>query len=476
MELPGLDTGEVERGPTRSGAPRPSIRGPGPRGRGRTGRPARAGASRRGPAGAPRSVPVTTTPRPLTAKTRSIARREPVAGRPRALGGARRVPQLREGVAKRRRSLRRSAEETASDRRAGQRRLRQQPADRRDHLGRPLGTGHVDLGHDGDAGRDPERVEQREVLDASGRAGRRRRPRPAARHRSRPPRRACCRPAGRALGHPRSRARRHSAASGAHSRRRSSSRGAAPRAAGPRRCRSGHAGASVFPWSMWPAVPMTTVIPRSPPRDRVAPGHARAPHRAPHRPPGRSSAGRAARPRPGPAPTTAGSPVRSRRASASGRTAAHDQPDRLERLARQRPAPDRRSHLGHRDPGPGRRRQGRQRAHRPAAPSAAGVAAIIRQTGISVVGPAGPIEPQGRGQRGQDHLLGPDRAGERVLPDPGDEVGAPDDEPGLRPADQLVAAERDEVGAGRQPLARGSARGPARRPPSRATPRFRGRR
>ena len=35
-------------------------------------------------------------------------------------------------------------------------------------------------------------------------------------------------------------------------------------------------------------------------------------------------------------------------------------------------------------------------------------------------------------------------------------------QPGLRTADELVAAEGDEVGAGRQPLARASARGPGR--------------
>ena len=46
---------------------------------------------------------------------------------------------------------------------------------------------------------------------------------------------------------------------------------------------------------------------------------------------------------------------------------------------------------------------------------------------------------------------------------PGDEVRPADDEPGLRPADQLVAAERHEVGAGRQALGRHGLMGQAER-------------
>ena len=58
----------------------------------------------------------------------------------------------------------------------------------------------------------------------------------------------------------------------------------------------------------------------------------------------------------------------------------------------------------------------------------------------------------------------------------GRQVGAADDEPGLGPADELVAAERHEVGAVGEPLARASARARARTRPCRAARRCRGRR
>ena len=59
----------------RRDAARPSRRGPGPRGRGRRRRPGTSRRSIPGATGPPRRLPVTTVPRPLTANTRSIARR-----------------------------------------------------------------------------------------------------------------------------------------------------------------------------------------------------------------------------------------------------------------------------------------------------------------------------------------------------------------------------------------------------------------
>ena len=228
-----------------------------------------------------------------------------------------------------------------------------------------------------------------------------------------------------------------------------------------------------MPWSMWPAVPMTTVIRRPPVATAWCQGtHERlAQRRVVHR----VDRAQVEQDRSVLDPRHDGRVAGPQPASQSiGRAPDHDQPDRLERLAGQRPATDRRLHLGHR-PGNGPRDRPRQqrvgpRAERPR------VAAIIRQTGISVVGPTGAIEPQGRRQRGEDDLLRSDRAGERVLPDPGDEVRAPDDQPGLRPADQLVAAERHDVRAGRQPLARRRLVGQPEGAPSRAARRCRDRR
>ena len=68
------------------------------------------------------------------------------------------------------------------------------------------------------------------------------------------------------------------------------------------------------------------------------------------------------------------------------------------------------------------------------------------------LGPAGSVQAEGQRHRGHRQLVRSHRPRERVAPHPGDEVGPPDDEPGLRAADELVAAERHEVGAGRQPL------------------------
>ena len=57
-------------------------------------------------------------------------------------------------------------------------------------------------------------------------------------------------------------------------------------------------------------------------------------------------------------------------------------------------------------------------------------------------------------ERGERELVGAQRALERVPAQALDEVGAAHDDPGLRPAEQLVAREADEVGAGGEALAR----------------------
>src|SRR5204863_8077401 len=60
------------------------------------------------------------------------------------------------------------------------------------------------------------------------------------------------------------------------------------------------------------------------------------------------------------------------------------------------------------------------------------------------------IESEGRLQGRKRQLVGAQRPLERVAPETLDELGAADDDPGLRAAEQLVAREADEVCAGRQ--------------------------
>ena len=57
------------------------------------------------------------------------------------------------------------------------------------------------------------------------------------------------------------------------------------------------------------------------------------------------------------------------------------------------------------------------------------------------------IKPQHRFERGQAGLVETQGALQRVAGELLDEVGAPDDEPGLRAAQQFVAAEGDEIGS-----------------------------
>ena len=64
------------------------------------------------------------------------------------------------------------------------------------------------------------------------------------------------------------------------------------------------------------------------------------------------------------------------------------------------------------------------------------------------------VEEQRALERGKPELVDAHRAVQRMPPQPLDQVGAPDHDPGLRPAEQLVAAEADEVGAGGERVAR----------------------
>ena len=72
----------------------------------------------------------------------------------------------------------------------------------------------------------------------------------------------------------------------------------------------------------------------------------------------------------------------------------------------------------------------------------------MRRTGISERRELGVGEQRERPlERRQRQLVRAERALERMPAEPLDEVGAADDDPGLRPAEELVAREADEVGA-----------------------------
>ena len=60
------------------------------------------------------------------------------------------------------------------------------------------------------------------------------------------------------------------------------------------------------------------------------------------------------------------------------------------------------------------------------------------------------VEEQRPLERRERQLVRPERPLERMAPQPADQLGAAADDPGLRPAEELVARERDEVGARRR--------------------------
>src|SRR5205085_521600 len=63
------------------------------------------------------------------------------------------------------------------------------------------------------------------------------------------------------------------------------------------------------------------------------------------------------------------------------------------------------------------------------------------------------VEEQRPLERGEGELVRTERTLERVAPQARDELGAAADDPGLRPAEQLVARERDETGTCSEALA-----------------------
>ena len=212
-----------------------------------------------------------------------------------------------------------------------------------------------------------------------------------------------------------------------------------------------------LPWSTWPAVAITCT--RSDPAS-----HGARPRRAASSstPRGRSAGRAGSRPR-SIRPTTGGSPARSGAASAG----------------RQRDGPAGQRHArAHRHRRP-RRRRAPPRAPTAAAASRSQRAAELGRVGVQVraVGRRARAA-QGRLQRGQGELVDAERPGQRMPAQPLDQLGPPEQQPGLRAAEQLVAAAGDDVGAGaaarwRRPVRRAAAgRAPAarcrcRRPPAR---------
>ena len=98
----------------------------------------------------------------------------------------------------------------------------------------------------------------------------------------------------------------------------------------------------------------------------------------------------------------------------------------------------------------------RQQTLAPAPRSRAAGRASSRSAGSRCGQPVGVgVEPQHRLERRQPDLVEAQRALQRVARERRDQIGAADDEPGLRAAQQLVAAEGDEVGAGLQRLGDG---------------------
>ena len=86
------------------------------------------------------------------------------------------------------------------------------------------------------------------------------------------------------------------------------------------------------------------------------------------------------------------------------------------------------------------------------------------------------VEAQHGFQRGQGQLADAQRALQRILLDLRDQVLAADQQAGLRPAEQLVAGEGDEVGAGGDGFRAASVRAAGPSAPGRSACRCRGRR
>ena len=420
----GLDARRPAAPSGRPPTPGPSRRAPGPRARGPRRRPGGAAASSPAPRAPPRRLPVTTVPRPLTAN-------DPVDGEPRH----RRPPRARGAP----RTRSRSATSAAAQRPRARRRSPRSPrttgapasrvrADQRGDLGRHLG--------------DPVGVDQVRLRDRDHA----RRAIPIASSSSR------CSSVW-AFG-PSSAATTSSAASispaptsmlptsrswpGTSTKSRTDPSGSARCAyptsiVMPRRRSSGSRSASmpvrarrsvVLPWSMWPAVPTTTLI-RAP---GVTPAAGRCP-RSGARSSRRGTRGTVRR-----SNTTSPSSTRARirsgprrRAAAArdGEAAGTATPNDGSAWPGREPPPTGDRSSTTRDVGAGRRPDEQEpRIHSARARSSAGSRAIVRQTGMSSARAPGPVDRERRGHPGEDRLVGADRAGERVAPHPGDQVRA----------------------------------------------------
>ena len=396
----------------------------------------------------PRRLPVTTVPRPLTANTRSIARRGPCAS-----AAASRAPRRRASAAD---GLQHAVDPRAArrgrreDRRPGERRRREQGADLGLDRREARLVDQVGLRHDGEPVADPERVEEPEVLERL-----RVRAVVGGDHQQR--------------GVDLARADQHVA-----------DEAVVPRHVDevddrPVRQRD----VRVADVDRHPAPPLLgeavgVDAGQRPEQARLAvvdvPGGPddHAPACVGHRPL------RHRRPAPPVSPpTSAASSVGSteRRSSSTARafdpsdhgrgsgTEAGEQPVRLgarqahgsrrQHLARQGAAADR--GLDRRDAGARSRRLGDRRGPRA---QRLDRCRDLAPDGDVARGDAGAVQGERGGDRGEDDLVRPHRPRQRVLPESRDEVGAADDEPGLGPADELVAAERHEVRPVGQPLAR----------------------
>ena len=205
-----------------------------------------------------------------------------------------------------------------------------------------------------------------------------------------------------------------------------------------------------LPWSTWPAVPMTCGIrvrrtPGDPRGRREVPGPRPAPAPPPRPAQGARCAGRA---RPGPArpwppPGVAGTqPGQHRGRPGRGRVDLDEHA--LHALPWEAAA------AGHAGPGA-------QGGGRPDRGGQGGGPWLELGHGQQqgpphgqLVAAAGQVGGQGRLQGGQGELVGPDRPGQRVPGQPPDQLGPAHDQAGLRAAEELVAGEQHQVGAGGQ--------------------------
>ena len=78
--------------------------------------------------------------------------------------------------------------------------------------------------------------------------------------------------------------------------------------------------------------------------------------------------------------------------------------------------------------------------------------AIIRQTGISAAARPARYSPSVSATPASAAFVRAHRPSQWIAPHPADEVRLADDQPGLRAADQLVAAEGHDIGPGGEAL------------------------